>query len=166
MLANIIIFGVPWVVKKKNQRPAWGQFFLYLEGQISKFGNRYIKYMYFIENFENFVPPLIHVVPPLLNPKGSFSSYWSWHMESRGRVPVKFWFESSISVTKLFEGYDFRTCYEVECEREREREKERSIRLWLMRSHYQKTPTFLSPTLLRKGNLSPILFYKMIHPLL
>jgi hypothetical protein len=41
------------------------------------------------------------------------------------RVPVKFWFESSISMTKLFEGYDFRTCYEVECERERERERER-----------------------------------------
>jgi hypothetical protein len=28
-------------------------------------------------------------------------------------------------VTKLFEGYDFRTCYEVECEREREREREK-----------------------------------------
>jgi hypothetical protein len=59
-------------------------------------------------------------------------------MESRGRVPVKFWFESSISVTKLFEGYDFRTCYEVECERESERKREaEGYGLWeaILRKH-------------------------------
>ena len=35
----------------------------------------------------------------LLNPNESFSNDWSWQMESSGRTPVKFWRESSISVT-------------------------------------------------------------------
>jgi hypothetical protein len=47
----------------------------------------------------------------------------------------------------------------------RERERKREAEGYgLMGSHSLKTPTFLSPTLLRKGNLSRILFYKMIHP--
>jgi hypothetical protein len=54
--------------------------------------------------------------------------------------------------------------------RERERERERSIWLWERGSRrsweaiLRKHSTFLSPTLLRKGNLSRFLFYKRIPP--
>jgi hypothetical protein len=38
-----------------------------------------------------------------LNPKESISNDWSWHTESIGTIPLKFWCESSIFVTKLSE---------------------------------------------------------------
>jgi hypothetical protein len=50
--------------------------------------------------------------------------------------------------------------------REREREKQKVMgkgKQKVMEAILRKHPTFLSPTLLRKGNLSRFLFYKRIH---
>lgn len=38
-----------------------------------------------------------------LNPRESFSNELSWHIESKGRIPDSFCFESSISVTEPLE---------------------------------------------------------------